>query len=117
MMHTRESLNWNQLTWVFTILSLLVVPLAWSQNGNAEQQVKEMSDQQMALVVNPVNTVGVHGRRATGPVGYAEALGNLVYLRKEGTYASGCDLLVAEWGCFLDYCGCIRIPPLSCLVE
>jgi hypothetical protein len=41
--------------------------------------------------------------------------GRTIYLRiNKGTLRSGCDILVAErWPCFLDCCGCIRVPPAS----
>jgi uncharacterized protein (TIGR02246 family) len=37
-------MKWQRIVLMLTILSLLVVPLAWSQ-GNAEQQVKQVFDQ------------------------------------------------------------------------
>jgi uncharacterized protein (TIGR02246 family) len=36
---------------IVTILSLLVVPLAWSQGGNAEQQIKQLVDQHIAALI------------------------------------------------------------------
>jgi hypothetical protein len=37
--------KWKQIALVFTTLSLFVVPRAWNQSGNAEQQIKGVSDQ------------------------------------------------------------------------
>jgi hypothetical protein len=37
-------MKWQRIALVLTVLSLLVVPLAWSQGGNAEQQVKIAAD-------------------------------------------------------------------------
>jgi ketosteroid isomerase-like protein len=36
---------------MLTILSLLVVPLAWSQGGNAEQQIKKVTDEVTAAML------------------------------------------------------------------
>ncbi len=41
-------MKWQRIALMFTILSLLVVPLAWSQGGNAEQQIKTLTDQHIA---------------------------------------------------------------------
>jgi hypothetical protein len=38
-------MKWQRIALMLTILSLLVVPLAWSQGGNAEQQVKKVADE------------------------------------------------------------------------
>jgi uncharacterized protein (TIGR02246 family) len=43
-------MKWQRIALMFTILSLLVVPLAWSQ-GNAEQQIKELVDQHIAALM------------------------------------------------------------------
>ena len=45
-------MKWNRIALVLTILSLLVLPLAWSQGGNAEQQVKEVNDRYIAAQLN-----------------------------------------------------------------
>jgi uncharacterized protein (TIGR02246 family) len=44
-------MKWNRIALVLTILSLLVVPLVWSQGGNAEQQIKTMIDQVHAAML------------------------------------------------------------------
>ncbi len=44
-------MKWNRIALMFTILSLLVVPLAWSQGGNAEQQIKTATNDLMAAVL------------------------------------------------------------------
>ena len=44
-------MKWQRIALMFTILSLLVVPLAWSQGGNAEQQVKTLTDQHIAALM------------------------------------------------------------------
>jgi hypothetical protein len=44
-------MKWQRIALMFTILSLLVVPLAWSQGGNAEQQIKTLSDQISAAML------------------------------------------------------------------
>lgn len=44
-------MKWNRIVVVFTILSLLVVPLAWSQGGNAEQQIKTIGEQLSAAML------------------------------------------------------------------
>jgi ketosteroid isomerase-like protein len=41
-------MKWQRIVLVLTFLSLLVVPLAWSQGGKAEQQVKEVNDRYIA---------------------------------------------------------------------
>jgi hypothetical protein len=38
-------MKWNRIALVLITVSLLVVPLAWSQGGNAEQQIKKLFDQ------------------------------------------------------------------------
>jgi uncharacterized protein (TIGR02246 family) len=43
-------MKWQRIALVLIILSLLVVPLAWSQ-GNAEQQIKAMVDQVHAAMI------------------------------------------------------------------
>jgi uncharacterized protein (TIGR02246 family) len=44
-------MTWKQIVLMLTILSLLVVPLAWSQGGNAGQQIKELVDQHIAALM------------------------------------------------------------------
>jgi len=44
-------MKWQRIALILTILSLLVVPLAWSQGGNAEQQIKELVDQHIAALM------------------------------------------------------------------
>ena len=44
-------MKWNRIALVLIILSLLVVPLSWSQGGNAEQQIKELVDQHIAALM------------------------------------------------------------------
>jgi ketosteroid isomerase-like protein len=43
-------MKWKRIALILTTLSLLVVPLAWSQGGNAEQQVKEVNEQLLAAM-------------------------------------------------------------------
>ena len=43
-------MKWQQIALMLTILSLLTVPLAWSQGGNAEQQIKKLTDQVYAAM-------------------------------------------------------------------
>jgi hypothetical protein len=38
-------MKWNRIALVLITVSLLVVPLAWSQGGNAEQQIKTLGEQ------------------------------------------------------------------------
>ena len=38
-------MKWQRIALVLTILSLLTVPLAWSQGENAEQQIKTLGEQ------------------------------------------------------------------------
>ena len=38
-------MKWNRIALVLITLSLFVVPRAWNQSGNDEQQIKEVSDQ------------------------------------------------------------------------
>jgi hypothetical protein len=38
-------MKWNRIALVLITVSLLVVPLAWSQGGSAEQQIKTLIDQ------------------------------------------------------------------------
>jgi hypothetical protein len=42
-------MKWNRIALMLIILSLLVVPLAWSQ-GNAEQQIKKATDELRAAM-------------------------------------------------------------------
>jgi uncharacterized protein (TIGR02246 family) len=42
----------RRIALVLITLSLLVLPLAWSQGGNAEQQVKEVNDRYIAAQLN-----------------------------------------------------------------
>ena len=41
-------MKWQRIALMLITLSLLVVPLAWSQGGNAEQQIKTLLDQTIA---------------------------------------------------------------------
>jgi len=41
-------MKWNRIALVLITVSLLVVPQAWSQGGNAEQQIKTLLDQTIA---------------------------------------------------------------------
>ena len=45
-------MKWQRIALVLTILSLLTVPLAWSQGENAEQQIKEVNDRYIAAQLN-----------------------------------------------------------------
>jgi len=38
-------MKWNRIALVLITLSLLVVPLAWSQGGSTEQQIKTLGEQ------------------------------------------------------------------------
>ena len=42
-------MKWQRIALV--TLSLLVVPLAWSQGGNVEQQIKQLVDQHIAALI------------------------------------------------------------------
>jgi hypothetical protein len=44
-------MKWQRIALVLTILSLLTVPLAWSQGGNAEQQIKTLGEQLNAAIL------------------------------------------------------------------
>jgi ketosteroid isomerase-like protein len=44
-------MKWQRIVLVLITLSLLVVPLAWSQGGNAEQQAKEMTNQHITALM------------------------------------------------------------------
>jgi uncharacterized protein (TIGR02246 family) len=46
-------MKWKRIALVLITFSLLVVPLAWSQGGNAEQHIKKLNDQ-----VNAANVKG-----------------------------------------------------------
>ena len=51
-------MKWQRIALVFTILSLLTVPLAWSQGGNAEQQIRNLTDElRVAQLKADTNTV------------------------------------------------------------
>jgi hypothetical protein len=41
-------MKWKRIALILTTLSLLVVPLAWSQGGNAEQQIKTNTTRALA---------------------------------------------------------------------
>jgi hypothetical protein len=41
-------MKWKRIALVLITVSLLVAPLAWSQGGNAEQQIKTLFDQTIA---------------------------------------------------------------------
>jgi ketosteroid isomerase-like protein len=41
-------MKWDRIALVLITISLLVVPLAWSQGGNAEQQIKDVTNQVVA---------------------------------------------------------------------
>jgi len=45
-------MKWNRISLALITVSLLVVPLAWSRGGNAEQQVKEVNDRYIAAQLN-----------------------------------------------------------------
>ena len=44
-------MKWQRIALMLTIISLLVVPLAWSQGGNAEQQIKTIGEQLSAAML------------------------------------------------------------------
>ena len=44
-------MKWNRIALVLITLSLLVVPLAWSQGGSAEQQIRTATNDLMAAVL------------------------------------------------------------------
>lgn len=51
-------MKWNRIAVVIITLSLLVVPLAWTQGGNAEQQIKKLTDElRVAQLKADTNTV------------------------------------------------------------
>ena len=43
-------MKWQRIALMLITLSLLVVPLSWSQGGNAEQQIKKLTDQVYAAM-------------------------------------------------------------------
>jgi hypothetical protein len=45
------SMNWKLIALMLTILSALVVPLAWSQGGNTEHLIKKVTDQVYAAML------------------------------------------------------------------
>jgi len=44
-------MTWKQIALMLTILSLLAVPLAWSQGGNSEQQINKVIDEVTAAML------------------------------------------------------------------
>ena len=44
-------MKWNRIALVLITVSLLVVPLAWSQGGNAEQQIKTANNNLITAVL------------------------------------------------------------------
>jgi len=44
-------MKWKRIALTLITVSLLVVPLAWSQGGNAEQQIKTLIDQVYAAML------------------------------------------------------------------
>ena len=44
-------MKWNRIALVLITVSLLVVPLAWSQGGSAEQQIRTATNDLMAAVL------------------------------------------------------------------
>jgi uncharacterized protein (TIGR02246 family) len=64
-------MGFKRIALIVTILSLLVVPLAWSQGGTAEQHLKKLTDQvNAAMVKADINALeklfaddymGIHG--------------------------------------------------------
>jgi len=64
-------MKWQRIVLVLITLSLLVVPLAWSQGGTAEQHLKKLTDQvNAAMVKADINALeklfaddylGIHG--------------------------------------------------------
>jgi ketosteroid isomerase-like protein len=52
-------MKWQRIALMLTILSLLGVPLAWSQGGNAEQQINDVTVQvYAALLKADANSLG-----------------------------------------------------------
>ena len=45
-------MKWQRIALVLITLSLLAASLAWGQNGNAEQQVREVNDRYIAAQLN-----------------------------------------------------------------
>ncbi|MGA2963901.1 MAG: nuclear transport factor 2 family protein [Candidatus Korobacteraceae bacterium] len=44
-------MKWQRIALMLTIISLLAAPLAWSQGGNAEQQIKRSIDQAITAMM------------------------------------------------------------------
>jgi hypothetical protein len=44
-------MKWRRIALMLITVSLLVVPLAWSQGGNAEQQIKKVTDEVIAALM------------------------------------------------------------------